>query len=405
MKQLLLVAKESYFRQVKSWAFFFMVISPFIFIFFSSVMGYIGASTAMRGTQVAIVTEDKLIEEAFMSQLDYSNDYPDTQKAQKALDDEEIAGYLEIDTSETQLKAVYHGDNPLSVYDKGFVTQLLNSFQQTRNTLSAQLSQEQMSLLATEPQLQEDIKEGAQLENSGKQIAFLGLVMLMYIIIITYASTTAQEIANEKGTKIMEVIFSSIPADLYFYGRIIGFLGVIVTHVGIYALGGYLSFLGLSQFSGTKEMVASIQPLLSSVFEHLDWSMILFVVLGIFIYVILAALCGSLIVRVEDASKAVQPAIYLVILGFFGALSLGQQGYDHILLKIGSYIPFLSSFFMPIRLINGYATTTESIISLIILLASVVGLIIYIGKSYSGLILQTDDLGFIKNLKRSFSKK
>ncbi|MCU9533726.1 ABC transporter permease [Streptococcus sp. CSL10205-OR2] len=405
MKQLLLVAKESYFRQVKSWAFFFMVISPFIFIFFSSVMGYIGASTAMRGTQVAIVTEDKLIEEAFMSQLDYSNDYPDTQKAQKALDEEEIAGYLEVDTSETQLKAVYHGDNPLSDYDKGFVTQLLNSFQQTRNTLSAQLSQEQMSLLATEPQLQEDIKEGAQLENSGKQIAFFGLVMLMYIIIITYASTTAQEIANEKGTKIMEVIFSSIPADLYFYGRIIGFLGVIVTHVGIYALGGYLSFLGLSQFSGTKEMVASIQPLLSSVFEHLDWSTILFVVLGIFIYVILAALCGSLIVRVEDASKAVQPAIYLVILGFFGALSLGQQGYDHILLKIGSYIPFLSSFFMPIRLINGYATTTESIISLIILLASVVGLIIYIGKSYSGLILQTDDLGFIKNLKRSFSKK
>ncbi|MBJ8349062.1 ABC transporter permease [Streptococcus zalophi] len=405
MKQLLLVAKESYFRQVKSWAFFFMVISPFIFIFFSSVMGYIGASTAMRGTQVAIVTEDKMIEEAFMSQLDYSNDYPDAKKAQKALDDEDIAGYLEIDTSETQLKAIYHGDNPLSVYDKGFVTQLLNSFQQTRNTLSAQLSQEQMTLLATEPQLQEDIKEGAQLENSGKQIAFFGLVMLMYIIIITYASTTAQEIANEKGTKIMEVIFSSIPADLYFYGRIIGFLGVILTHVGIYALGGYLSFLGLSQFSGTKEMVASIQPLLSSVFEHLDWSMILFVVLGIFIYVILAALCGSLIVRVEDASKAVQPAIYLVILGFFGALSLGQQGYDHILLKIGSYIPFLSSFFMPIRLINGYATTTESIISLIILLASVVGLIIYIGKSYSGLILQTDDLGFIKNLKRSFSKK
>ncbi|MGT2772170.1 ABC transporter permease [Streptococcus marimammalium] len=405
MKQLLLVAKESYFRQVKSWAFFFMVISPFIFIFFSSIMGYIGASTAMKGTQVAIVTTDKTIEKAFMSQLDYSNDYSDTKKAKKALDKEDIAGYLEVDTSETQLKATYHGNNPLSDYDKGFITQLLASFQQTRNVMTAQLSQEQMSLLATEPQLQEDIKEGAQLENSGKQIAFFGLVMLMYIIIITYASTTAQEIANEKGTKIMEVIFSSIPANLYFYGRITGFLGVIITHVGIYVLGGYLSFLGLSQFSGTKEMVAGIQPLLSSVFEHLDWSMMLFVILGIFIYVILAALCGSLIVRVEDAAKAVQPAIYLVITGFFGALSLGQQGYDQILLKIGSYIPFLSSFFMPIRLINGYATTTESIISLIILLASVVGLIIYIGKSYSGLILQTDDLGFIKNLKRSFSKK
>ncbi|MBJ8325309.1 ABC transporter permease [Streptococcus pacificus] len=405
MKQLLLVAKESYFRQVKSWAFFFMVISPFIFIIFSSVMGYIGASSAMRGTQIAIVTEDKAIEKPFLSQLDYINDYTDTKKAQKALDDEDIAGYLEVDTSEPQVKATYHGNNPLSDFEKGSITQLLASFQQSKNIVTAQLSDEQLALLATEPQLQEDIKEGAQLENSGKQIAFFGLVMVMYIIIITYASTTAQEIANEKGTKIMEVIFSSIPANLYFYGRIIGFLGVIITHVGIYVVGGYLSYLGLSQFSGTKEMVADIKPLLTSVFGHLDWSIVLFAVLGIFIYVILAALCGSLIVRVEDASKAVQPAIYLVIAGFFGALSLGQQGSDQILLKIGSYIPFLSSFFMPIRLINGYASTMESIISLMILVISTAGLIIYIGKSYSGLILQTDDLGFIKNIKRSFSKK
>lgn len=29
----------------------------------------------------------------------------------------------------------------------------------------------------------------------------------MYIVILTYAATTAQEIAAEKGTKIMEVIF------------------------------------------------------------------------------------------------------------------------------------------------------------------------------------------------------
>ncbi|MGC4432617.1 ABC transporter permease, partial [Streptococcus suis] len=56
------------------------------------------------------------------------------------------------------------------------------------------------------------------------------------------ASTTAQEVASEKGTKIMEVIFSSVPASTYFYGRILGIFMVIATHLGIYALGGVGSY-------------------------------------------------------------------------------------------------------------------------------------------------------------------
>ena len=60
---------------------------------------------------------------------------------------------------------------------------------------------------------------------------------------------------------------------------------------------------------------------------------------------------------------------------------------------------------MPIRLINGYAGSLEAIISLVILAATTVLATLYIGRSYAGLILQTDDIGLFKSLKRGFSHR
>ena len=64
-----------------------------------------------------------------------------------------------------------------------------------------------------------------------------GLGMLLYMILIFYSSITAQEVASEKGTKIMEVVFSSIKATDYFFARMLGLFGVIFTHIFVYVIG------------------------------------------------------------------------------------------------------------------------------------------------------------------------
>ena len=63
------------------------------------------------------------------------------------------------------------------------------------------------------------------------------------MILITYAGVTAQEVASEKGTKIMEVVFSSIRASHYFYARMMALFLVILTHIGIYVVGGLAAIL------------------------------------------------------------------------------------------------------------------------------------------------------------------
>lgn len=229
--------------------------------------------------------------------------------------------------------------------------------------------------------------------------AAAGLGFFLYMILITYASVTAQEVASEKGTKIMEVIFSSIRASHYFYARMIALLLVILSHIGIYVVGG----LGAILFFKDMPILAN-SGILNHLGEAFSLNTLLFILVSLFMYVVLAAFLGSMVSRPEDAGKALSPLMILIIAGFVGVTALGAAG-DNLILKIGSYIPFISTFFMPFRAINGYANGLEAWISLMITIAFAVTATIFIGRMYASLVLQTDDLGIWKTFKRALSYK
>ena len=122
-------------------------------------------------------------------------------------------------------------------------TELTKQVQQALNLAQAHLSDEQSQILARTVQFEEKIDENKESKKMVQTFAAIGLGFLLYMILITYASVTAQDVASEKGTKIMEVIFSSIKATDYFYARMIGIFAVILSHLGIYVLGGLAAFL------------------------------------------------------------------------------------------------------------------------------------------------------------------
>ncbi|HEL2384324.1 TPA: ABC transporter permease [Streptococcus suis] len=402
MKSLFLVAKETYLRQVKSWSFVLMVFAPFLMILFSLGIGYLTESSMDQGGQeIALISQDSSVQSAFEDLDGLTLDYTDEEAAQKALKDEDLLGYLTVTVTDGQLSALYHGNELPSIETETAIQQTLTGIQDQLNKEDAQLTSQQEAALARTPAYQVQLVEDKGYEKIGKFILFFALIFLLYILTIIYASTTAQEVASEKGTKIMEVIFSSVPASTYFYGRILGIFMVITTHLGIYALGG----LGSYQFASLALVVMRDNPIVQAVLGGFDWFILFFILFGLVLIVVIAALCGSLVVRQEDVNKAVQPVMYPIIIGFIGAMTLGQQAQESILLKVGSYVPLLSTFFMPIRIINGWASGLEAGLSLVILIATTVAAIYFIGKSYAGLILQTDDIGLWKSLKKGFSSK
>ena len=376
-----------------------MVISPFLFLGLSGGIGVLQGSSLAQNSKVAVVSSVPLVTEELKSTNGLNFDYKDEASAQEAIKDEKIKGYLTIDQENSVLKAIYHGETSLESGIKLVVTAKLNELQSQLNRSEANLSQEQEKRLAQTVQFTEQIDEAKENKKLVQTFAAAGLGFFLYMILITYASVTAQEVASEKGTKIMEVVFSSIRASHYFYARMIALLLVILTHIGIYVVGG----LGAILFFKDMPILAN-SGILNHLGEAFSLNTLLFILVSLFMYVVLAAFLGSMVSRPEDAGKALSPLMILIIAGFVGVTALGAAG-DNLILKIGSYIPFISTFFMPFRAINGYANGMEAWISLMITIAFAVTATIFIGRMYASLVLQTDDLGIWKTFKRALSYK
>ena len=399
MRNMWVVIKETYLRHVKSWSFFFMVISPFLFLALSVGIGFLQGSSMAKNSKIAVVTTVPSVEEGLKGTNGINFDYKDEASAQAAIKDEKIKGYLTIDQEDSVIKAVYHGETSLETGIKLAVTNKLNELQYQLNRSAANLSQEQEKRLSQTVDFTEKIDESKENKKIVQTIAAAGLGFFLYMILITYASVTAQEVASEKGTKIMEVVFSSIRASHYFYARMLALLLVILTHIGIYVVGGLAAILLFKDLP-----ILAQSGILNHIGEAFSLNTLLFVLVSLFMYVVLAAFLGSMVSRPEDSGKALSPLMILIIAGFVGVTSLGAAG-DNLVLKIGSYIPFISTFFMPFRAINGYASDLEAWISLAITVVFAVTATAFIGRMYASLVLQTDDLGLWKSFKRALAYK
>ena len=402
MKQMFVVMKETYIRQVKSWSFLLMVFGPFLFLGLSIGINYLTGSSTEAKNQVALVTEVPAVKESLKGTDGLNLDYKDEAAAKKAIKDEKAAAYLTVDEKDGQLEATYVGDQAMKMGLKSLVAAKLSQVQQGLNMARANLSKEQLTALSQQVSLKEKIDEKKEGLKMVQTMVAGALGMLLYMILMFYSGITAQEVASEKGTKIMEVVFSSIKATDYFFARMLGLFGVIFTHIFVYVIGLVAVWIFRADIPVVKDILAPNSPITQHLAEAISLNTVFFIILGVFMYVVLSAFLGSTVARPEDSGKAISPLMMLVLFSFFGVTTLGSAG-DVFLLKIGSYIPFISTFFMPFRTINGYATGLEAWGSLgIAVLFTIVGTVL-IARIYASLILQTDDLGPWKTIKRALS--
>lgn len=379
-----------------------MVLSPFIFIGLSFGVGYLSSMSSSNSSRIAVVTDNAQIKEVLKDIKNLDFDYKDEAAAKKAIKDGDVGGYLLLSEANGQIKATYVADTGMNGTTKAAISQKLLQLQQVVNISQANLSANQVKLLSRGIDFKEKIDEKKEAKKTIQTVVATAIGLILYMILIVYTSSTAQEIASEKGTKIMEVIFSSIKASEYFYGRMAGIFAVILTHVGIYVIGAVLLLIFSDKVSFVKEFLQANPNLMKHLGEAISFNTIAFITLSVFLFVVLSAFLGSMVTRIEDVGKAVQPVVMLVVLGFLGVTALGNAG-DTILLKVGSYIPFISTFFMPFRAINGYATSLEAWISFVIAFLFTTGMTVYIGRIYSSLILQTDDIGIWKSFKKALA--
>lgn len=406
MKKMLIVTLTTYLRQVKSWSFVILVLSPFIMLLVSFGVGFVSANSTSSSDDIAVIAKQPALRKGYIQVAGKGNvdtKLTTVKAAKHALKENDISGYVILSAGQ-QYSAVYHGKQAMSASDKSQLTGYLGKLQTQNNVAQAKLTRQQLKQLSVQPAFKQVVQKREGIVKMARMVSFWILVFMVYMILTTYASITAQEIASEKGTKVMEMVFSSTTASKYFCGKILGVLMVIATQLLVYLIGGWASLVAAKQMNMAKPFFDQYGSLVNQVVHNLVNVNLLFLFLGVIIYTILAAFSGALVSKAEDASKAAYPAVYLSMIAFFATFPF-QNNADALMVKIMSYVPFFSSYFMPLRIINQSASFMEIGISLGILILTIIGLTWYISSIYKGLILQADESHFWQRLRRGVAYK
>lgn len=384
------------------------VLAPVIFM--AIIFGVVFISQKLSGSDNQIDNAIVISKNYAPAVKDLSNfEVKSEAAAKKALAAEEIKGYVKVDVAKSgQISASWLGKEAMDSGDKSNLMASLQKLQQSLNIQATGLTAKQLKTLNQSVKISEKIsghnglaKEATKADLTAKQaksIAANVFIWLTYFILLTYISTMAQEIATEKGSKIMEIIFSSMRGGDYFVGKVLGVLGVFLLHVL-----AYIALLGVAVIAGPQiNMFASFfksnQELISQVMNNLlSWNLVL-LLLSVILSIVIAAFCGALANRVEDLQKVLAPIMYLVIISLVAAPNLSKG--DSLFAQVISCLPLFSGFILPGRIAEGVSGTPELVIATIISVVTLILTSYLVRKAYPKLILQTDDGSIIKKIKR-----
>lgn len=412
MNKFWVITKEVYKKNVKSVGFAVMVLIPLIVIGFFAGLGYYFSRDAqdIEAVPVALITEDEAVEEVFLSEewnFDIAEDITTEAEAETALTNETIDGYMVVDSQGDSLQVEVVHANELSS-QVPLITEALTNYQTMLRANELDLAPEEVMSL-TEPVMVEEslvsISDGAIAEEDTSErmiqvwSAYAVSIAIMAFI-MTYSGIIAEEVANEKGTRIMEIILSSASATNHFFGKLVGVSLVMLTQIGIYAAVGTGAYLYFRSTDFVQGIVGEFD--IFGMLQELMGYTLIFFIAGVLMYVILAAFFGSLATKMEDVNKAVTPIVFIALAGFYVGL-FAFNSPENTLSVVFSYIPLFTPFVMPFRIASGTVATAGIWLSIIGTLGFTV-LTTFISLAfYRSNVLVYSDTNMLGTIKRSWS--
>ncbi|RLJ85244.1 ABC transporter permease [Planococcus citreus] len=344
--------------------------------------------------------------EALQAQLDQQDSA--IQLEASALSEEQLR--TDVEAGEMDAFLVIEGDDEItaryiaeSATESAQAAELENALQSLQTARVA----EQLELEATElAQLfapvemeREALAESSKSQEELSQARGLVyiLIMVIYIAVIYYPNMIAMEVANEKSSRVMEILISSVSPVKHMFAKIAGIGSLGILQMMIFALAGYLAIQ--SSGSDLTEGVFSVMGFSEVKFSTFFYA-ILFFLLGYFLYAVLAALLGSLVSRTEDVQQLMLPMMILIIIASFIAfsgISMPEAGY----VTVASYIPFFAPLVMFLRVGLLDIPLWEPLLSIAIMLLTI-GILGWFGaRVYRGGVLMYGSSQSLKDIRRA----
>lgn len=307
--------------------------------------------------------------------VDYK-DSPSKEALQQDVTDGKIAGYLtfgDVDAAGFPVVS-YNSESDSIGSNLGVLLQAALQNVKTQHITQGSLTSEQIAQLNAPVQVEALKLQSSDAGSDGSEkqslINYVAVYVLLFLFFMTNMMTgnmIAAEVTAEKSSRIMEILITSVSPLSQMFGKIIAMFLLGILQIGI--------FIGVIALNFMLPHNASVLANFNLDLSQLNVSIVvlglIYYILGYFLYATLFAAIGSMVSRTEELGQAIMPITMLSLAAFYIAMfSLATP--NSMLLKVSTYIPFISPTSNLIRIGLGDIAAWETIVSLLILVVSII---------------------------------
>jgi len=394
------IISREYLTRVKKKSFLITTfIVPVLFAAICILPSVILLMSKEKGKQIGVVDQSGIVMSYFensesVTYTDYSSESVDLMKSRMSeLGLDALVVVSPLDTVLRTVSVASYSEKPLSVELKDRVQSRVNDAVEDYRLALYEIDDLK--------QIMEDVKADASIntyvfDDSGEEkmtsfevpmVISMVLSMIIYMFVMMFSGMVMQSVIEEKASRVVEVLVSSVKATELMFGKIIGVACVALTQFFLWIVltlilvGGFSAFVGFdslmgdpaqteqmmemtAQMSGMdmQEMTAAMSQdegmaTVINTLKDFNWGQMIFAfviyfVLGYLLYASFFAAIGSAVENEADTNQLQMPLTVPLMLAFFVAI-YAFNAPDSSLVWWGSMIPFTSPIVMLARIPYG----------------------------------------------------
>lgn len=247
-------------------------------------------------------------------------------------------------------------------------------------------------------------------------VAFPIMILPFFMLTMFLVQMIGAEINEEKTTRGMEIIISNVSPKVHFFSKLIAsnlfvliqgailFIDVVIALIIRIFIGGG----SLSNIAGDVDISGIIKSLSETGFlDNLIYIIpvtLILMILTFIAYSLVAGILASMTTNMEDYQQVQTPIIIISLVGYY--LSMMAAMFDgSIIIRILSYVPFISALLAPALLVLGQIGIIDILIALVILIGTIYILFKYGLRIYKVGILNYSSNGLWKKMFKAVKEK
>ena len=181
--------------------------------------------------------------------------------------------------------------------------------------------------------------------------------LAIIIVIMGGGQTIAMGVVEEKSSRIVEILLACVRPGSLLAGKILG--------TGVAVILGY-GLIGLA--AGAAAELTGVLPEALFSIDAVVVAMIVWMIVGCAIAAAAYGAAGALVSRQEDAASVTMPLTMLFMIPYMLSFVMAMDP-SKTVFRVLAYLPPLSPFLMPARLVLGVSSWAEQLVALVVALA------------------------------------